>query len=110
MISNAFGYVFVCQMSRTHTSTRDTPAGGTDCTVNESDIDRRTALRTAGIALVGSSLGIPTMTDRTRATTTATEFDHTTWQSDAVPDRPVRERGFPGPHHAAMVDPDPADR
>lgn len=72
--------------------------------------NRRTALRTLGLALTGTAAGVPTMARRSAAetATAATDgFDPKTWQSDAVPNTPIRELSFPGTHHAAMVDTEP---
>lgn len=72
--------------------------------------DRRAALRTIGLAITGTTLGATTVTERATARTateTATDFDPKTWQSDAVPETPIRELSFPGTHHAAMIDTDP---
>ncbi|GGK84590.1 RICIN domain-containing protein [Haloarcula sebkhae] len=61
---------------------------------------RRTVLQTAGLAVGSTVLGETIMT---QIATADSSFETKTWQTDTVPETPVRELSFPGTHHAAMV-------
>ncbi|AAV48309.1 putative carbbohydrate responsive phospholipase [Haloarcula marismortui ATCC 43049] len=65
---------------------------------------RRAVLQPAGLAVGGTALGGTVMT---HTTTAESSFETKTWQTDAVPETPVRELSFPGTHHAAMVTDEP---